>query len=640
MLGPGTPLRDAARLAGLDQVLEALAEAETNGLVSVTGTGSAWVSPVDPMVRAAVLATLGRDTAAVAHHRAAALVDDPVRRLRHLVAATPMPDSTLADELEATAAARADVGGWADTASLLADASRLTEDRLTRERRLTRAVDALVGAGEALSAAALAPEVESLRETPLRNAVLGYLAVVRGRATEAETRLGRAWDLVNAEREPDVAAMICQRHVLHSLARCRGTDLVAWADRALGLVEPDSPAAIESVAIRGLGLGATGRHDEALAEYRALGEQVRHGAQTQRVVMGRGWLELSMDLVEDARTDLESGVPTTFLGGSTRISLWARAWLARIRFLTGDWDAAVRTVREGQAIIDRSGMLLVRPLLQWTAVQIHSLRGQWGAAEQAARLAEAGPREYEIMRVPSCLARAQLAEARADYAGVLRALAPLVQPWARDCVDEPGTWPWADVYANALVLEGRLDEAEDFLAPHEELARARHHRSTMARIGYARGRLLGAREDITAATEAFEKSLDLLGELPLRYDRARVNFAYGQTLRRAGKRREADVVITAARDGYLALGAGTYVARCDRELKAGGVHVARSERAADELTPQEEAVAQLVVRGLSNKEAAAELFLSTKTVQYHLTRIYMKLGVRSRTELAALRASS
>jgi DNA-binding NarL/FixJ family response regulator len=122
---------------------------------------------------------------------------------------------------------------------------------------------------------------------------------------------------------------------------------------------------------------------------------------------------------------------------------------------------------------------------------------------------------------------------------------------------------------------------------------------------------------------------------PLRYDQARVNFAYGQTLRRAGKRREADAVIATARSGFAAMGGTTYVARCDRELKAGGVHTAHPERVFNELTPQEEAVSQLVASGLSNRDFAAELFLSAKTVQYHLTRVYAKLGIHSRSELAA-----
>lgn len=640
VLGPGTAVHDAALLADIGaDVLPALDEACGSGLLELAPRGLTEIGPTDPMIRAAVLAAMGPAAAAEAHRRAAGLIDDPVRSIRLLVAASPVPDPAVADRLDALAGERATEGAWGVAASLLSDASRLTEDRLPRESRLTRAVDALIGAGDAFGAAALIPEVESLRETPLRNAVLGYLAIVRGRPGEAETRLDRAWQLVNIDRDPEVAALICQRYVLHSLARCRAGELVSWADQAIALAGADAPAGIEAAAIRGLGLAASGRIGEALTDYAELAERVQHGAQAQRITMARGWLNHIVDAVEDARADLESAVPTTFLGGSTRISLWARAWLARAQFVTGEWDDALRTVREAEVLLERTGIVLTRPLLQWTAATVYASRGEWEQAEEALRRAEAGPQDYEIMRVPSYLARAHVAEARADSAGVLRALRPLTQPWARGVVDEPGQWPWADMYAHALVLQGRVAEADTFLTRHEHIAESRDLASARARLSAARGRLQATQGDLDAAGVAFAESLELLDELPLRYDRARVNFAYGQVLRRAGKRRQADEVFTTARDIFVTLGAATYVARCDRELKAAGVHVPRVDRAFDELTPQEHAVSQLVARGLSNREVAAELFLSTKTVQYHLTRVYGKLGIRSRAELAALRGT-
>lgn len=642
VLGPG-PVSLAAALADVADPLPAIDELVAAGLVTMSERlGLVLVRPSDAMTAAAVLGSLGSAGLAEVHRAAAVLVEDPVARLGHLVAATPLPDSGLAGELDDLAGERARTGEWAAVAELLASAARLTSDAILREDRLSRAFDALVGSGDTLGAAAAVAEVESLRETPLRNAALGYLAIVRGRAAEAEGRLGRAWDLVNAERDPDIAALICHRWVLHSLARCRGQDLVDWADRALGLAPAGSPAAVETAAIRGLGVAGTGRGSEALADYARLADEVGHGAQAQRVAMGRGWLALSLDEVDEARETLSSATSTDFLGGSTRISLWAHAWLARAQFVSGEWDDALRTAEQGRLLAERTGMRLIEPLLAWTQAQVHALRGDWSKADVAVRDAEAGPRDYELMRVAAGLARASVAEARADYAGVLRALEPFRQPWAGGSIDEPGAWPWPDVHANALVLEGRHDEAEAFLGPHEQLARARGHRSARARLGYARGRLLGATGDLAGARVAFEESAALLADLPLPYDRARTHFAWGQTLRRAGKRREADAVLQAARDLYDGLGASTYVERCDRELRAGGVHTGRSapaERAVEALTPQEELVAELVARGMTNREVGTELFVSTKTVQYHLTRIYSKLGIRSRGELAALRGS-
>jgi len=106
-------------------------------------------------------------------------------------AATPTPDPALADDVDRLAHQRGAEGAWAQAANLFRDASRLTPDPPLRDDRLTRSVDALVAAGDCMGAAALVPAVESLRETPLRNAVLAYLAIVRGRAAEAEVRLRR-----------------------------------------------------------------------------------------------------------------------------------------------------------------------------------------------------------------------------------------------------------------------------------------------------------------------------------------------------------------------------------------------------------------------------------------------------------------
>lgn len=635
------PLQAAAATAGDCDALPALDAAERSGLVvAVDERGQVGLQVVDPMVRAAVLAEAGPLRRTALHERAATVVADPARALGHAAAATPLPDADLADRLDALARINAAQGAWAVAADLLVQASRTSADAALRDERLVRAVDALVGAGDVPAALDHLPEVESLPESPLRNAVLGYLAIIRGRPGEAESRLARAWETVDAETDPEAAATICQRLVLHHLSRCDGSALVTWADLAVGLVGPEHPTAVEASAIRGLGVAAEGDVPGALGHYRELSSRVRHGAAGQRVRMGTGWLHLATDDVDLAREELESALPVDYFGGSSRISLWAHAWLARAQFATGDWDDALHTVDVALELAQRSGMPLLVPLLRWTTTQVHALRGDWSAARRSMRAGDAGAGDYEVMRVPAALARAGLAEAQADYAGVLRALDPLTREWAHGQVSEPGFWPWPDVYANALVVEGRYDEAEAFLGPHEERARARGHRSAQARLAYARGRLLGGRGDLDAARTSFEAALDLLEPLPLRYDRARVGFAFGQTLRRAGKRREADVAISAAREEYAALGATTYVQRCDRELKAGGVHVVRGDRAFDDLTPQEEAVAALVAGGRSNKEVAAELFLSVKTVQYHLTRTYAKLGVRSRVELAALRSAA
>lgn len=626
-------LDTAVQLAGLTDPLTAIDEGVAAGLISVTAEYRPRLH--DPMTTAAVITIMGAHAVAAAHRRAAEIVTDPTRRLRHLVAATPTTDPALADRVEELAHDRAAAGSWSQSAKLFRDASRLTADPLVRDERFTQSVDALVAAGDCAGAAALVPVVESLRETALRNATLAYLAILRGRAAEAEVRLRRAWDIVNPERDPATAALIAQRYVLNSLMRCHGEELVGWADQALALAADESPAAVEAAAIRGLGLAAAGRSPEAAAAYDDLGERIRYGAQAQRVKMGRGWVQLSMDGVDGARSNLESAVAMAELGGSSRITLWALGWLARVHFTVGDWDRALHAARQGLELAESTGIVLVTPLLAWTKAQVHALRGSWPDAAAAVAVADAIPGDYELMRLPALMARAVVAEAEADHAAVLRALEPLARVSWESALHEPVLWPWVDVLAGALIGVGRLDSAEELLRSHEKFCRDR--RSAKARLYSARGRLLGATGDLNAARRCFDEALELLDGLPLRYDRARINFAYGQTLRRAGKRRDADTAISTAQELYLSLGARTYVDRCERELKAGGMHQLRGPRVYTELTPQEESVASLVAQGHSNREVAAELYIAPKTVQYHLTRIYMKLGVRSRAELAALR---
>ena len=218
----------------------------------------------------------------------------------------------------------------------------------------------------------------------------------------------------------------------------------------------------------------------------------------------------------------------------------------------------------------------------------------------------------------------------------MRALAPLVRMADRAGVDEPGFWPWQDLYGDALVSAGRLEEADAFLRPHEELAARRGRGSMVARLARVRGRLAAARGEMAEASAAFRRGLDEVTLLPMPFQRALLELAFGQAMRRSGRRRAAAERLKAAHRILRTLRARPYLERCERELAACGLAPgARREFDASQLTAQELAVARLVAQGMSNRQVASELFVSVKTVQFHLTRIYAKLGVSSRTELAA-----
>lgn len=623
---------DAARLAGVDLEGRHLDELREARLLTSTDACDRRVRLWDDMTALAVSETMIVATRRALHERAASLTEDSATRLRHVWWSHPHASPEVAELLTAEAKVQALEGAWTCAGDLFHLASDATADRREAGELLVQAADALVGAGDVPAALALLPQVEAQRETAARDGLLGYMAIMRGRPHEAASYLNRAWDLALPQRNQALAATVAQRFVLHHLAAGRPVDLVTWADRAIA-VDSQAPAAVEAQAIRGLGSAVSEGFDVALDRYRSLLEHSEEGPVRQRMLMASGWLKLAADDLEGARSDLETAVSAE-TSGSVRISAWARAWLARVQFLTGDWTSAVETATVGADIVRRNGLSFLVPLLEWTATQVHALRGDFEAAQEALRRGFAPSDGYALSRVPHALARAALSEARGDYEDVVRALAPLDQPWADAWIAAPGFWAWADVYVNALTVVGRLDDANDFLTAHEQ--RSSSHTSARARLLYARGRLLGAQGDLDSARPAFDEALALLEGLPLPYDRARVLFAYGQALRRAGKRSEASQVSLVARDAYNSLGARIYVQRCDRELAAGGLGSNKTDPDVLGLTAQERAVASVVASGATNKEAAARLFVSVKTVQYHLTRIYAKMGVRSRAELAAV----
>ena len=138
-------------------------------------------------------------------------------------------------------------------------------------------------------------------------------------------------------------------------------------------------------------------------------------------------------------------------------------------------------------------------------------RGVWTAAEQHHQAMALESGHVALPAVYTAFAGAHLAAAKGDAAAVLAAVAPLLALSAREAVDEPGFWPWQDVYAEALVDLGRLEEAERFLPAHEALAHERGRRSMIARLARARARLEAARGDDDAAQAAFLRSSELPG---------------------------------------------------------------------------------------------------------------------------------
>ena len=625
VVGDGATLATAAALAEVDEPLPELEEACDAGLLDASLCSPAGsLAFTQPLVRAAVYGQLTPARRLRLHREAALLVDDERAALHHRVEATPPPDDALATELQCYSDRARAAGEWREAAWALLESARLSRRGAQRERRLLRAVGLLGDAGAV--ADVTIRELGTAVDGPLRDVTVGYGALLQGRAAEVHRLLHDAWEQCDPAVDPDVAAVVAQRLALHGVGRLRGGEVVEWARRALELAVPDDPMRGEALALLGLGLGWVGLPAAA------------HGVLTaDAALVARAGATLAADVDEPAaRAAVACAVHGPTRTGSVWFAVWSYVWLARVEFVVGAWDEAAAAAERAVSLLEESGHEWLRPLARCVAVLVPAARGEWVAAQEHAVAAVARSGDYELMVVAGGIAGALVPAARGDHEGVLRALGPVVGLSERAGVDEPGFWPWQDLYADALVSAGRLGEAEAFLVSHEELAVVRGRGSMGARLARVRGRLEAARGRLVEAEAAFGRAGELLAGVGSPFEWALVELAHGQVLRRVGQRRAAAERLSAARERLAGLRARPYVERCEQELAACGLAPAkRSEFDPSRLTAQELAVARLVAVGMSNRQVASELFISIKTVQFHLTHIYAKLGVGSRAELAA-----
>jgi DNA-binding CsgD family transcriptional regulator len=180
-----------------------------------------------------------------------------------------------------------------------------------------------------------------------------------------------------------------------------------------------------------------------------------------------------------------------------------------------------------------------------------------------------------------------------------------------------------------LLRLGRGEEAAELFPPFADAAAAKGQPWALARAARCRGLLLEAFEP------AFEEALELHARTPDVFETARTELAFGARLRRAGERVRARARLRAALDAFDRLGAAPWAETARVELAATGARARRRDASSlDELTPQELQISLLLAGGRTTREAAAALFLSPKTIEYHLRNAYRKLGVHSRDELA------
>ncbi|MGP3963699.1 AAA family ATPase [Nonomuraea sp. 3N208] len=667
VLGTSAPLHLVARMAEQAEPLPALEQATGAGLLIEwrTRAGVSLGFP-NPLIRAAIYYDLGPATRRRLHLLAADLADDVVHRLHHRLAAADQVDEELVREVARIGRRQAAAGRWSSACGCLTRAVQLTGEGAARDRLIAEAVEALLAAGRPGDAGALAAQVAPAADPAARDYALGSVALVAGRLEEAGRQLDNAWS--HATHDPRLASGIAARQAMASLIRGDGPAAVRWTlhasdgarrrgdERSSGTGPVDGGRPLNDAPLSGgghpsadvplvaggelvwfarlVGLGLAGRAEEGLtlsAEVPGPAQAAGGELASSDALLGRGMLRLWADDLAGAHDDL-LGVLTVGADGSAPFQLLVATALAQAEYRLGRWDEAAAHAEIGASAADDFGQVWLASYAHAVAALVPAARGEWERALGHVRAARAACCPDNILaQVSTAGADALTATARGDHEATVTALMPLTRT---DLPDEPTMVLWRTLLADALVNAGRLEEAEAVLVPCELLALGRERRSVLAAAARARAGLLAARHEPAEAEAIYQVGLGHSAKIDMPFEEARIQLAYGTFLRRRGRRTAAAEQLEAAQLTLSRLGALPYLEQCDLELAASGRAVLRPQDTASlGLTPQEHTVAVLISKGMTNRQAARKLVLSVKTVEYHLSHIYTKLGITSRTAL-------
>ncbi len=613
---------------------DALADAERAQIVAVR---DGVVRFAHPLLASGAYAATDPATRRALHAAIAERVSEPEERARHLALAATGPDERVARELEDAARRAETQGAPAAAADLLERAVRLTPHDQAAEarRRTTDAAMYVFQSGDTRRARELLESVLDVTEGgPARALALTRLALLRGYDDDlrvAEALLREA--IPHAEGDEELLAEVRNQlaGILFRL-RERLREAVEHATAASSVARVTTAA--EALGSRLLAEAALGDPKAASTLHRALELDARF---RPRRVMARPLFQVAFtwlwwDELDRARVGFETLRAQAAEIGDEGSLAYVLVMGAQIDCVRGDARSAIRHADEGYALTEQTGqatigayLLALRALADAIVGEIDEGRERADRALAIAARTNGRPAEHFAR---AALGLLELSAGRP--AEVVRALGPLVDFLRTEQITEPGTARVVPDQIEALIGLGEETPAEELLGWFEGNAGRLGRRSALAAAARCRGLLAGARGDVDGAVAALNGALELHDGVPIPLEHARTRLAYGSALRRARRKADAREALEAAAGAFDAIGARVWAERARAELARVGGRPPSSGA----LTPTERRVAELVAEGLQTKQVAGRLFVSPKTVEGHLSRIYGKLGVRSRTELA------
>jgi DNA-binding CsgD family transcriptional regulator len=587
-----------------------------------------------PLVRSAVYRSAPADQRRNVHLALANATDgevDPDRRAWHLAAAALAPDEAVAEELERCAGRARARGGVAAAAAFLQRALVLTADARRRTERALAAAQLSFQAGWLDTTQRLLAVVESYPPNGFQTAraalVRGHLALVlRSKDApqlllEAATQL-EAFDLALA-REAYLTAYSSAMSAAHLGQPGVFLDICQAIEH---LPPPQDGPDGKSLLLEGLARMHTGGRAVAIP---ILQRAARELAQLpDEDVLRWGWIgPMASHVTWDsngAREIYERQAEIVRTAGALAELPVYLSSLALDNAWNGDLAGARLLIAESDAVAAVTGSQLPR----FAALRLVSMEGKH--AEASALIA--ATIERATSQGQGLAVRVAQWAAAVLYNGIGRfdqALTAAREVTANDIDPYPQMWALPEL-VEAAARMGENDVAHKAL---DRLAEMTRPAGTDWGLGTeARSRALLS--DCENADRLYREAIQRFGRTRLRPELARAHLLYGEWLRREGRRRDAREQLRTAHQMFAAMGMEAFAERTRRELVATGETARkRSPETRDELTAQEEQIARLVRDGLSNPEIAAQLFLSSRTVEWHLRKVYSKLGISSRREL-------
>jgi DNA-binding CsgD family transcriptional regulator len=630
-----TTLGRAAAHLGVD--LSALADAEAAGLVTLD---SGRVDFRHPLARSAIYADAPAGQRRDAHRAlAGALPDRDVdRRAWHLAAAATGPDEAASAALEQAGARSRDRSAYATAAGAYERAGRLAADHSRRGRLLREAAEAAWLAGLADQAVALLDEARAVTSDPVMlveiAALAGHIATRRGPVMRGHAILTAAAERADPER---AVSMLAEAANACFYAGNPAGMLVA-AERAHAALPANASVRARFMAAMAAGMarvigGDAAAGTEALHQATKLAES---SAELREDLQLIPWLAVGPLFLRETGTErslLEPVLRTARAHTAVGALPFILNLIARDQATTDRWAIAEATYSEAISLARESGQQTELTFglagLAWLQARRGREQECRRCAAEALRLAaELGMRLHEVWAT-AALGELELGLGAAELAaGHFERMERLLADLGITDVDlSPGT----DLVEAYLRL-GRRDAAQRAAARFAAAAGAKGQPWSLARALRGQGLLADSESGFTVA---FEQALAQHALTPDSFEAARTRLAYGERLRRARNRVRAREQLRSAAEVFERLDAQPWADRARAELAATGeTRRARHQSTLDELTPQELQIAVLLTGGKTTREAAATLFLSPKTVEYHLRHVYQKLGIHSREELA------